>query len=91
MQNFYKLDIIYTQTMKRKDKEIINKFKNCSITGKSIKTLQGSQWLDDQVINSYFQLVCDSSLLKIFFVDSLNYQTFKSYQELNLPYSLKKK
>ena len=90
MRHFYNLNIIYEQTMNKRDIDLINTFKNCSLTGKGVKKLKGSAWLDDEVINSYFQLVCDSSSSKIFFVDSLNYQTFKKYQELNLPYSLKK-
>ena len=90
IKHFYNLEQICQITMNKKLKDKINSFQDCTITGKGIKTLQGSQWLNDEVVNSYFQLVSDSSELSMFFVDSLNYQTFKNYQTLNVPYSLTK-
>ena len=89
LKAFYNIEKLYAETMNKSDSTKINSFNNNIITGKGIKTLQGSTWLDDEVINSYFQLVADSSNLKIFFVDSINYANFKKYHLLNQPYSLR--
>ena len=32
---------------------------NCSIPGKDIRTLHGLNWLNDEVINFYLQLICE--------------------------------
>ena len=52
MRNFYNLNIIYEQTLNKKNNDIINTFLNCALNG--VKKLKGSEWLDDEVIKSYF-------------------------------------
>ena len=52
--------------MNKNNKSKFNSINNHLITGQGIKTLQGSRWLDDQVINSYFQLISNNKDLNIF-------------------------
>ena len=85
---FYNTHKIYQSTMNKSNSDKVNCISNNLITGQGIVTLQGSSWLDDEVINAYFQLVANSSDLYIFYVNTLNYQTFKDRHILNHPYSL---
>ena len=41
----------------KKNIDKIYSFKSCTITGNGVKTQQGSQCLNDEAVNSYFQLV----------------------------------
>ena len=76
--------------MNKNNKAKINIINNILITGQGIKTLEGSRWLDDQVINTYFQLICNFSDLNIFFVDSGVYKLFKERLNSKQQYCLKK-
>ena len=90
LKSFYNLDKLYTDTMNKNNKAKINIINNILITGQGIKTLEGSRWLDDQVINTYFQLICNFSDLNIFFVDSGVYKLFKERLNSKQQYCLKK-
>ena len=56
LKQFYNSHHIYRRRMK-KNIDKINSFKSCTITGNGVKTQQGSQCLNDEAVNSYFQLV----------------------------------
>ena len=75
--------------MKKNNKAILNSFKNSLISGRGIKHYKVLTRLNDMVINAYFQLIEDRSKLKTFFVDSLNFDTFKKNKKLKVHCSLK--
>ena len=78
LQQFYNLKQIYQRIIKSHNNAKISLFKNCTITGRGIKTLQGSECFNDEVINAYFQSISDSSKLRKKIVDSQNFKTTKS-------------
>ena len=59
------------------------------VTGLGIKKLQGNEWLDDEVVNFYFQLIKNESNFAIYSVDALNYTNFKKYQRINEIYKVR--
>ena len=60
---FKKLETALQLTNKQSKEKWIQDF---TTTGKGIKSLQGLEWLNDEVINGYFQLVSDRCDLKTF-------------------------
>ena len=84
MKFFNNIELTCSETFTARNNKKINRINGISVTGKSIKT-----WLDDEVINSYFQLISNDSNFTIYCDNSINYAPFERYQKINEIYQVK--
>ena len=85
----HNIELICSETFQARNNKKINSINGMYVTGLGIKKLQGNEWLDDEVVNFYFQLIKNESNFAIYSVDALNYTNFKKYQRINEIYKVR--
>ena len=88
-KKLYNINEIYNENIKKSSNTIINTIGPFCPKGEDIKTLHGKQWLNDEIINSYFKLIVMNKV-KYVCVDSQAWANYKNKLDKKIVHKFRK-